>query len=223
MKIVKLKSVTKVEHTSKRYDLEVPETQNFFANGILVHNSQINVYFSKNGDIGVSSKGFNEKDQVIEQSEKNLYWQALVNSGLIDFVKTPFSTPESLELIGHDVQIVGEVIPCQGGYTYGQTSPNLKIFRFRIDGVDLSIKEIEDGFGDFFIKKYWVPILYKGPFNPTIFEKISGGMETVSGKSLHIREGIVIAPAVPRFSKRGFYLLLKFLNKKYKSTDEDLS
>lgn len=188
-----------------------------------IHGSQGNFYFSKTGEIGVTSKGMNERDQVIERSEKNLYWQALENSGLIDLVKCDLLEPESIDLKNFDVQFVGEVIPCQPGYSYGQDKPTIKLFRIRIDGRELSVDEIETTFGKSFIEKYWVPILYRGPFDPSVFEKLSGGMETVSGKSLHIREGIVITPAVPRVARRGFNLSLKFLNRKYKSSDEDLS
>lgn len=40
MKSVKIKSINKIQHTSKRYDITVAENHNFFANNILVHNCQ---------------------------------------------------------------------------------------------------------------------------------------------------------------------------------------
>ena len=45
MKIVKIKHINEIECDSKRYDIQTKETNNFFANGILVHNSMIQVYW----------------------------------------------------------------------------------------------------------------------------------------------------------------------------------
>ena len=36
----KIKSIKKVQHNSKRYDIGVENVNNFYANGILVHNCQ---------------------------------------------------------------------------------------------------------------------------------------------------------------------------------------
>lgn len=38
MKNIKIKSIKKIEHESKRYDISVKDNNNFFANNILVHN-----------------------------------------------------------------------------------------------------------------------------------------------------------------------------------------
>lgn len=43
-KIVKIKSINKISSKSKRYDIQTAKNNNFFANGILVHNSLIIVY-----------------------------------------------------------------------------------------------------------------------------------------------------------------------------------
>ena len=188
-----------------------------------LHGTQINVFFSKTGEIGVSSKGFNSRDLIIEQDAKNLYWQALENSGLINFVKCEILESNAPELYKSDVQLVGEVIPCQKNFTYGQTKPILKLFRFIVNGKEYSVLDLNRIYGKQFLKDHWVPILYHGKFDPEIFAKLSSGNETVSGKGLHIKEGIVIAPEIPRVARRGFLLLLKWLNKNYKPTDEDFS
>lgn len=44
MSIVKIKSIRKIKHASKRYDIQT-SSGNFYANGILVHNSQTGVQF----------------------------------------------------------------------------------------------------------------------------------------------------------------------------------
>ena len=40
MKQVKIKSISKIEHNSKRYDVSVADNNNLFANDILIHNCQ---------------------------------------------------------------------------------------------------------------------------------------------------------------------------------------
>ena len=188
-----------------------------------LNGSQFNAFFSKTGEIGVSSKGYNSRDLVIERSEKNLYWQALENSGLIDFVKCTILEANAPELYKSDVQLMGEVIPCQKNFSYGQTKPTLKLFRLKVNGYEYSIPELEKIYGIDWLKKYWAPILYHGKFDPDIFEKLSKGMEQVSGKELHIKEGIVVSPEVPRIARRGFPLFLKVLNPKYKETGEEFN
>ena len=40
MKQLKIKSISKIEHSSKRYDISVADNNNLFANDILIHNCQ---------------------------------------------------------------------------------------------------------------------------------------------------------------------------------------
>ena len=40
MKQVKIKSISKIKHSSKRYDISVADNNNLFANDILIHNCQ---------------------------------------------------------------------------------------------------------------------------------------------------------------------------------------
>lgn len=43
-----------------------------------------------------------------------------------------------------------------------------------------------------------VPVLYRGPYSPELVDQYTSGQETVSGKSLHIREGVVFRPVTDR-------------------------
>lgn len=47
MKILKIKSIKKIESSSKRYDIQVLGNKNYIANNILVHNSLIIVFYYK--------------------------------------------------------------------------------------------------------------------------------------------------------------------------------
>ena len=45
-----------------------------------------------------------------------------------------------------------------------------------------------------------VPRLWAGPFDVATVLALAQGTETVSGRGLHLREGVVVRPAVERFS-----------------------
>ncbi len=44
-----------------------------------------------------------------------------------------------------------------------------------------------------------VPVVYRGPFSRETMYEHTNGRETVSGKQLHIREGVVVRPVVERY------------------------
>jgi RNA ligase (TIGR02306 family) len=41
-----------------------------------------------------------------------------------------------------------------------------------------------------------VPVLYEGPFSKEVLDQYTNGLETVSGKGLHVREGVVVRPVI---------------------------
>ncbi|MCK9417405.1 hypothetical protein M0Q97_12265 [Candidatus Dojkabacteria bacterium] len=61
---MKIKSIKKIENISKRYDIEVETNHNFFANGVLVHNSSITNFFKIEPEgtrIGICSRNQEKK------------------------------------------------------------------------------------------------------------------------------------------------------------------
>lgn len=56
MKVVKINAIKRIITNSKQYDITVADNHNFFANGILVHNSYIGVFWY-NGEMIVNSRG----------------------------------------------------------------------------------------------------------------------------------------------------------------------
>lgn len=175
-----------------------------------VHGSQLNA-ISFNGKIVVSSKGILKQGLVLHESEGNAYWKALRNSGMYDFLLARENQEEV-------VQVVGELIPCQGGYDYGQTESTMRVFEYSVNGVPQVYDTLPQ-----FVKDLWVPILYRGAFSEDVAVSHSKGMETVSGKQRHIREGCVVTPIVPRHKRRGGWLRLKLINPKYKMTGEEFN
>jgi hypothetical protein len=234
-KTVKITKITKIESVSKRYDIETEKYHCFFANGVLVHNSQFILGHDiiKNETI-ISSKGMLKKGLVLEESDENTYWLAAKNDGLIDKIRTHYDSGV--------VQIFGEVIPVQGGYGYGQTKPTVRLFDVRVDGVSVPYDVVPEDFG-----KLWTPVVYDGVIElvknevilysdpergihktkvvfslPDSITRLCKGMELVSGKSVHIREGVVLRPYIDRNAKDGTKLRLKIINPKYKETGEEI-
>lgn len=208
------------------YTQEFEENETVFAVE-KIHGSQINILIHEDETVELSSKGIIGKGFIIEESEDNVYWKALHRSGIVDLVKKHFP--------GKFVQVMGEVCPVQSGFDYGYTDPDILFFRLEIDREIIGIPVIRDSYPDIFEK--WAPILYEGPFDiDKLFEiankdnvkgQLVKGMETVSGKRKHIREGVVVSPEIPRLSKKGrFPLFCKIISDAYAKkheTDDDMS
>lgn len=60
-----------------------------------------------------------------------------------------------------------------------------------------------------------VPVLYRGPFSREVMRAHTDGKETVSGKGMHIREGVVIRPQVERTHDGLGRVQLKSVSEKY--------
>lgn len=178
-----------------------------------LHGSQVNVMIHPDGFVELSSKGMIGKGATLVETDSNVYWKAVRNSGIIDTVLRLFH--------GKFAQIMGEVLPLQKGFTYGFTTPTLKIFRLEVDGVRVSTGTVmtDDEYSGF--RKFWVPVLYRGKYDLESIKKVCKGLETVSGKGLHIKEGGVIEPLLARNARRGWPLFLKVINPKYKGEDDD--
>ena len=177
-----------------------------------LHGTQ-GVYFRTiEGQWLVTSKGMSRNRLILKESETNVYWQAARNSHLFAEADSAFPTGE--------VQVFGEVVPVQKGFNYGQQKPTVFIIKVIHEGIRLPRAEWPQWFKD-----HGVPVLYEGPFEETALRNLRGGMETVSGKGLHIREGIVVTPINLRFAADGSDLGVKLISDAYakKETGEEYS
>ena len=206
-----------------------------------IHGSLISILKDKEGRIAVTSKGRAEKNLVLREypvpdlwhgknifqkiknfckeffspkkKSRNGYWQAAYDSGIIYFLRSP-------KFNGVEVQVIGEVIPFQKGFSYGQDNATVLVFRLVENTFDQPYGKYSSIL-PFEVGVKWVPLLYKGPYDLNKILPLSEGKETVSGNSLHIREGGVLTPAVFRKTAKGVPLLVKLLNSKYKQNDDD--
>ena len=183
----------------------------------------------------VSSKGLLKSGLTIEVSDENTYWIAAQNDGVVDKIRQNFTTGV--------VQVFGEVIPVQSGYSYGQTKPTVRLFDIRVDGESIPYDMVPDVF-----KPLWVPIVFDGTLNldkkevviysdpekgihktkldyllPKSIVDLCKGNELVSSQGVHIREGVVLRPYIDRNAKDGTKLRLKIINPAYRETGEEIN
>jgi hypothetical protein len=233
---LKVKSITKIKSESKRYDIETEKNHCFFANDILVHNSQFIIAHNVDtNETIVSSKGLLKSGLTIEESDDNSYWIASKNDDIVSKIRKNFTSGV--------VQIFGEVIPIQSGYSYGQTKPTSRLFDIRHNGESIPYDIVSEDF-----KNLWVPVIFDGTLNldkkevviysdpergihktridyllPKSIVDLCKGNELVSGSQSHIREGVVLRPYIDRNATDGTKLRLKIINPSYKESGEEIN
>jgi len=213
-RILSVDKINRNKIKSMRYNIET-ETNNFFANGVLVHNSQLAAVRGPKGERIVSSKGMFKSGLFILESDTNTYWRAMKNTRLFELVDELFP--------GAFVQVFGEAVPVQKKhgiwFNYGFREPWCLVYRLRVDNVTLEIDQIPES-----IKKLWVPVLYVGKMDLDVLKSLSNGKEQVSGKEVHIKEGTVMQPKKERLNKGGHYaLMVKWLNVQYDPDDDGVN
>ncbi|MFD3717096.1 RNA ligase (ATP) [Streptomyces sp. NPDC058674] len=158
-------------------------------------------YVADGGRSLVSSKGFGSKNLALKEDERNLYWRAVRGHGVPE-VAAALATRLGATRIGIFGEVYGAGVQ---DLRYGtdvstaDTPPAYAVFDVsaEIDGhvrwLDPAVV-LEDG------ELPLVPRLYEGPYALDTVLELASGRETVSGRGLHLREGVVIRPAVERHS-----------------------
>ncbi len=195
---------------------------------ILAHNVDTN-------ETIVSSKGLLKSGLTIEESDGNSYWLSAKNDKIVEKIRESFDSGV--------IQIFGEVVPVQSGYSYGQTTPTSRLFDIRANGESIPYDMVPEVFNPL-----WVPVVFDGTITldkkevviysdpergihktkidqilPKSIVDLCKGNELVSGNSLHIREGVVLRPYVDRYASDGTKLRLKIINPAYKETGEEIN
>ncbi|MET9843595.1 RNA ligase (ATP) [Streptomyces ossamyceticus] len=158
-------------------------------------------YLAEDGRVQVSSKGFGAKSLALKQDPRNLYWRAVHGHGVPDV-----AARLARRLGARRVGVFGEVYGAGvQDLTYGadgrRESLGYAVFDVsaEIDGrlrwLDTAeLTDLLDG------ELPLVPRLYEGPYAVDRVLEVATGRETVSGREMHLREGVVIRPAVERYS-----------------------
>ena len=185
--------------------------------------------FGKNGDdYIVTSKGLSDRGLAFtldEDNERNLYCRQFFKFGGKEMLDA------LVAICGTDCYILGEIFGAGvQDLKYGMTTPTFRIFDIYFGnpngrGVvgndyfnygDLGeiilpiTKQVADD-----VHVEMVPVLYRGPFSKEVMDEHTNGMETVSDKEEHVREGIVMHPVVERDDPEIGRVILKSVSEAY--------
>ncbi|MYW67721.1 RNA ligase (ATP) [Streptomyces sp. SID8379] len=158
-------------------------------------------YVAAEERVYVSSKGFGAKSLALKEDPRNLYWRAVRGHGV------PEVAARLAERLGAArVGIFGEVYGAGvqdlaygadgRGRTLGYAAFDVSV---EIGGAVRWLDAAEaagllDG------ELPFVPVLFTGPYDTARVLELASGRETVSGRGLHLREGVVIRAAAERYS-----------------------
>jgi len=202
---MKLIKKTKLNQHFKRYDLEIANTHNFVAEGVIVHNTNCRV-------------GLIESDENILQfmcgshktnrKEYDLYWSPLddnMHNMIINIWKNCIITNKSVEIHRscNSVIVYCEIFgPKIQDLHYGATQKDYRVFDISVNGIYMNWNDVINHCKRFNIPT--VPELYRGPFSEKVLMEYTDGPTTMcspeqAGK-FKGREGVVVKPLKERHS-----------------------
>lgn len=165
----------------------------------LVPTSMANEKFHR-GRVIVSSKGQGAKGFPLDTTDdSNLYVTAAKKYGLLDKILDFYG--EAVDAQEKPMFLIGEVYgktpggaAVQQGFDYGQHELTLALF-----DVCMGNRGREEYAPALFFEGICadlgvptVPVLYRGPFSKAKMLELTDGKETISGRGVHIREGVVV-------------------------------
>ncbi|MEU4267421.1 RNA ligase (ATP) [Streptomyces sp. NPDC026092] len=156
-------------------------------------------YFAEDGRVQVSSKGFGSKGLALQEDPRNLYWRAVLGHGV------PEVAARLAERLGaRRVGLFGEVYGAgvqDLGYGANARGEDLGYAVFDVSAeIDGQVRWLDPAEVLEAGELPLVPRLYTGPYDPATVLELASGRETVSGRELHLREGVVIRPVTERYS-----------------------
>ncbi|MFJ6667211.1 RNA ligase (ATP) [Streptomyces sp. NPDC091383] len=154
-------------------------------------------YVADEGRVHVSSKGFGARSLALREDPRNLYWRAVRAHGV------PEAAARLAERLGaRRIGVFGEVYGAGvQDLTYGadgrRETLGYAVFDVSAE-IGGTVRWLDTGVLDGELPV--VPRLYEGPYDIDRVLSVASGRETVSGRGLHLREGVVIRPATERYS-----------------------
>lgn len=192
-------------------------------------------------DFFVTSKGLGARGVVLDVSEanaQNLYVRAAQHFSMEERMRAVFGDNDAPvivcgELFGRGVQDLHYGYDVSTNDTIGFRVFDIFVGtrdygRYLSDEYDLAAiigplshglystapkMELDDAIAALGLRR--VPVLYRGPYSPEVVAEHTSGQETVSGKALHIREGVVTKPVMERTHKNLGRVLLKSVSSAY--------
>jgi RNA ligase (TIGR02306 family) len=209
-----IQSVKKIIHSSNRFDLQVANNSNFYANGVLVHNSHVMMSVRPDGTAMVASKGLGARGFPFAEDDENIY------NRVIDSLKVKDQLAAVANRMGADALILcGEIFGAGvQDLTYGcsaQVNPGYRAFDCAVvmgfDKFWMDSAELESLLAEIGVPR--VPILYRGPYSLEVVKEYTSGKTTFGAN--HIREGIVINTLVERRHPKWGRAKLKSVSEDY--------
>jgi hypothetical protein len=133
---MKIKSIKKIENTSKLYDIEVEKTHCFFANGILVHNSST-TFSIYDDEFEVASRNLRLKEH--PENEKNSFWKFARENSVEEKMRA-FMKVHDLQALTLQGELYGSGIQKN---PYNLSYQNVRFFRV-FDPIKYQFFEIHD-------------------------------------------------------------------------------
>ena len=205
-----------VENAKRFPDVLVPGEEVVISEKL--HGTFCQIGYVPDGDFFIiASKGLGNKGLVFKLNDKNEHnlYVRMASKGdysLLDKVK------DAAWRLGQPVYILGEIFGTGiQDLGYGMKEPTFRAFDMYVgqpqkgryvdfDLFDLNCKNLQID---------TVPILYKGPYSYEKMKELTDGPETVSGKGVNIREGVVVKTAIERRDETVGRVLLKHISEKY--------
>lgn len=159
------------------------------------------------GDVIVTSKGHADRGLAFKDNNanaKNLYVRVAKHLDM----RRRVQNARAVGLLPADqpVYVLGETFGIQD-LKYGASPTKDETIGFRVFDIYVGIPQhgqghyLDDGRLDEVCTGLGlarVPVIYRGPYSKEIMLQHTSGKETVTGKNLHIREGIVVKPVIER-------------------------
>ncbi|MFF0292216.1 RNA ligase (ATP) [Kitasatospora sp. NPDC004614] len=156
-------------------------------------------FHADTGAVQVSSKGIGAQGLALKEDGRNLYWRAVRAYGIPELAAR-IADRLGASRVGIFGEVFGEGVQDLG---YGASSrteqpPGYAAFDVSavIDGQLHWLDASQLLAGELPV----VPELWRGPFDAERVLELAEGRETVTGRQLHTREGVVVRPAVERYS-----------------------
>lgn len=186
---VTIKRVRKISCNSKLYDIETAKNHNFFANGMLVHNSSATYYCKLTSEgpvVGICSRSLELKDDCV-----NNYTRINAKYSILDKLKEVcVGNNRSLAIRG---EIYGSGI--QGHASNPHAKLPLDFAAFRVLDLD-TLRYISDKRDPFHVENLCfalgipnVPLVETVELSPDVIKKYSSDLNKLDGKPF---EGVVV-------------------------------
>ncbi|NUK00183.1 RNA ligase (ATP) [Streptomyces lunaelactis] len=150
------------------------------------------------GRVQVSSKGFGSKGLALKEDPRNLYWRAILGHD-VPAVAARLAAKLGASRVGLFGEVYGAGVQ-DLAYGADARSEALGYAVFDVSAeIDGQVRWLDPA-GLLEGELPLVPRLHEGPYDIEKVLELASGRENVSGRELHLREGVVIRPATERYS-----------------------